>query len=170
MSLRALAHKHGLQVASSSPGKRARAEAGYVVEVKDSRGEWTTEGLGDPDANWFGSRARAAAAAKALATTVKGEFRVRAALHRPNARALSLDRAQVNARRKRSYRISSQNGEIGTYKARSARDALDVMARDAGNDDFAAACEVTGDDPSDWTESRSAFRRGTISLLVEESG
>lgn len=42
------------------------------------------------------------------------------------------------------------------------------MARDAGNDDFAAACEVTGDDPSDSTESRSAFRRGTISLLVEE--
>lgn len=66
-----------------------------------------------------------------------------------------------------TYTIHSQSTTLGTYEGETASAALDAMARDAGYASHAAQCEVTGDDPSDWTESRRAFGRGSIALLVE---
>jgi hypothetical protein len=49
------------------------------------------------------------------------------------------------------YRITSRTSgpDLGIYYARSEADALDVLARDAGYQDFATACAVTGDDGAD---------------------
>lgn len=49
------------------------------------------------------------------------------------------------------YRISNPASGVtlGEYDAESERAALDALARDAGYRDYAAACEVTGDDPDD---------------------
>lgn len=67
-----------------------------------------------------------------------------------------------------AYKITSVSGvEMGDYAGESPEAALDALARDAGYDNHAAQCEVTGADPSDWTTSARAFDRGTVALFVQ---
>ena len=50
-----------------------------------------------------------------------------------------------------TFRISNPVSglDLGTYEARDAADALDVMAREAGYDDWRDSCEALGVGTSD---------------------
>ena len=47
--------------------------------------------------------------------------------------------------------VSAAGVNMGTLDAAGPREALDLLARDAGYQDHRYACETTGDDPDEWT-------------------
>jgi hypothetical protein len=63
-----------------------------------------------------------------------------------------------------AYTISNKTSgiDLGTYQGATPADALDAMARDAGYADYAAACEVAGDDGLLVTPARRHAGNHTI--------
>jgi len=66
-----------------------------------------------------------------------------------------------------TYMITSSAGlNMGIFTAETPRDALDMLARDAGWDSHQKACAVCEDDPDDWTERQADEGAGYERLIV----
>jgi hypothetical protein len=70
------------------------------------------------------------------------------------------------------YRISSRTGgtDLGIYEGETTEEALGALARAAGYEDHAAACEVTGEDGSDLIVERLEEDQGLLAMAIQAAG